>query len=235
MSPTICKEPSKKGSPFLDCGRCSSIHRIASCTDLCPHISSNSHLQDRLITMVALNDPVFVTARILAPCVSVLFVLVNQGKQHWLYLDMMDVRYNLPISDDHQTINAGYSTRSSPHIDWHTLNDTNMSYAPYQDESNEPDAPLERDPTARQQTPYADDVTQGINVQSGAGFGNGLGADERNPDPFSTSLPMRLEIEASLAYLGLPPAGGAILLMMEHKNDYVRYVEQEACDKRWLC
>ena len=54
------------------------------------------------------------------------------------------------------------------------------------------------------------------------GFGNGLGADERNLDAFGTSLPMRLEIEACLAYLLLPPAGGAMLLVFEHKNDYVR-------------
>ena len=103
-----------------------------------------------------------------------------------------------------------------------------MSYAPYQDESNEPDAPLEADPTARQgvqgqHTSYSDDVENGGDIARG-GFGNGLGADERNPDPFTTSLPVRLEAEASLAYLALPPAGPAILLMMEHKNDYVRYV-----------
>lgn len=55
------------------------------------------------------------------------------------------------------------------------------------------------------------------------GFGNGLGADERSVDPYNTSLPMRLEIEAVAAYVGLPPAGGALLLMFEHKNDYVRF------------
>ena len=93
-----------------------------------------------------------------------------------------------------------------------------MSYQSYQDESNEPDAPLDRDPTARQQTPYSDDVEAGTNVPT-TGFGN---MEERNPDPYSTSLPIRLEIEAALAYLALPPAGGAILLMLEHKSDYVR-------------
>ena len=101
-----------------------------------------------------------------------------------------------------------------------------MSYASYQDDSNEPDAPIQTDPTARglptQNTPYSDDVEGGVQIP-GTGFGNGLGADERNPDPYSTGLPMRLEIEACMAYLGLPPAGGALLLMLEHKNDYVRY------------
>ncbi|KAL9054333.1 MAG: hypothetical protein Q9162_004207 [Coniocarpon cinnabarinum] len=94
-----------------------------------------------------------------------------------------------------------------------------MSYQSYQDESHEPDDPLERDPTARQQTPYHDDVESGPNVST-TGFGN---MEERAVDPYSTSLPMRLEVEAALAYLGLPPAGGAILLMLEHKSDYVRF------------
>lgn len=39
---------------------------------------------------------------------------------------------------------------------------------------------------------------------------------------FETSLPIRLDYEACLAYLLLPPAGGVLLLVMEHKSDYVR-------------
>jgi len=42
-------------------------------------------------------------------------------------------------------------------------------------------------------------------------------------DEFSTSLPIRLDYEACLAYLLLPPAGGALLLIFEHKSDYVRF------------
>lgn len=42
---------------------------------------------------------------------------------------------------------------------------------------------------------------------------------------FETSLPLRLDYEAMLAYLLLPPAGGVLLLVLEHKSDYVRYVE----------
>jgi len=41
---------------------------------------------------------------------------------------------------------------------------------------------------------------------------------------FETSLPLRLDYEAMLAYLLLPPAGGVLLLVMERKSDYVRYV-----------
>ena len=42
---------------------------------------------------------------------------------------------------------------------------------------------------------------------------------------FETSLPLRLDHEAMLAYLLLPPAGGVFLLVVEHKSDYVRYVK----------
>lgn len=34
---------------------------------------------------------------------------------------------------------------------------------------------------------------------------------------------MRLDHEAMLAYLLLPPAGGVLLLLLEHKSDYVRF------------
>lgn len=40
---------------------------------------------------------------------------------------------------------------------------------------------------------------------------------------FETSLPLRLDHEAMLAYLGLPPAGAVLLLMLEHRSDYVRF------------
>jgi hypothetical protein len=39
---------------------------------------------------------------------------------------------------------------------------------------------------------------------------------------FETSLPIRLDYAASLAYLVIPPAGGVLLLVLEHKSDYVR-------------
>ena len=44
-----------------------------------------------------------------------------------------------------------------------------------------------------------------------------------NVNLFETSLPIRLDFEAMLAYLLLPPAGGVLLLVMEHRSDYVRY------------
>lgn len=44
-----------------------------------------------------------------------------------------------------------------------------------------------------------------------------------NASPFETSLGLSLAVESCLAYLLLPPAGGAVLLLFEHKSDYVRF------------
>ena len=44
-------------------------------------------------------------------------------------------------------------------------------------------------------------------------------------DLFETSLPLRLDHEAMMAYLLLPPAGGVFLLVLEHNSDYVRCVK----------
>ena len=52
--------------------------------------------------------------------------------------------------------------------------------------------------------------------------GNGTSSAGQGTDVFETSLGFRMEIEACLAYLLLPPAGGVILLLFEHKSDYVR-------------
>ena len=51
-------------------------------------------------------------------------------------------------------------------------------------------------------------------------------------EEFETSLPIRLDYEACLAYLLLPPAGGVLLLLVEHKSDYVRYVLSRRCRLR---
>ena len=40
---------------------------------------------------------------------------------------------------------------------------------------------------------------------------------------YETSLGLNIGIEATLAYLLLPPAGGVVLLLFEHKSDYVRF------------
>ncbi|KAM0796009.1 hypothetical protein BDR22DRAFT_938400 [Usnea florida] len=57
-----------------------------------------------------------------------------------------------------------------------------------------------------------------------AGFGGGDIENGRlDVNLFETSLPLRLDYEAMLAYILLPPAGGVFLLVVEHKSDYVRF------------
>ncbi|OAL28181.1 hypothetical protein AYO20_09509 [Fonsecaea nubica] len=46
---------------------------------------------------------------------------------------------------------------------------------------------------------------------------------DQSLEAFETSLPLRVDYEAMLAYLVLPPAGGVFLLLFEHKSDYVRF------------
>lgn len=70
-----------------------------------------------------------------------------------------------------------------------------------------------------------------------------LGSEERGQqlEAFQTSLSIRMDYEAMLAYLLLPPAGGVLLLLLEHKSDYVRFRESPvlfaalcACQKLFL-
>lgn len=50
-----------------------------------------------------------------------------------------------------------------------------------------------------------------------------LGAREGMVSEFDTSLGLRLDYEACLAYLVSPPLGAIFLLIMERKSDYVRF------------
>ncbi|EUC47356.1 hypothetical protein COCMIDRAFT_90281 [Bipolaris oryzae ATCC 44560] len=50
-----------------------------------------------------------------------------------------------------------------------------------------------------------------------------FGRSRQDIDMFTTSLGWRLDYEACLAYLLLPPAGGVLLLIFEHQSDYVRF------------
>lgn len=52
-----------------------------------------------------------------------------------------------------------------------------------------------------------------------------LGAREGMVSEFDTSLGLRLDYEACLAYLAVPPLGAILLLILERKSDYVRYVD----------
>ncbi|KAI1430404.1 hypothetical protein F5Y12DRAFT_709422 [Xylaria sp. FL1777] len=62
----------------------------------------------------------------------------------------------------------------------------------------------------------------GINTGTSAG-GIGLGGNGEFVSEFDTSLGLRLDYEAVLAYIGLPPLGAIILLILERKSDYVRF------------
>lgn len=54
------------------------------------------------------------------------------------------------------------------------------------------------------------------------GIGGGLAAHREGINEFDTSLGIRLDYEACLAYLALPPLGAIVLLILERKSDYVR-------------
>jgi hypothetical protein len=59
---------------------------------------------------------------------------------------------------------------------------------------------------------------------TGTGRRRGFGSGREDVDLFETRLGIRMDWEACLAYLALPPAGAVLLLVLEHKSDYVRYV-----------
>ncbi|KAK2750992.1 hypothetical protein FQN57_000067 [Myotisia sp. PD_48] len=123
-----------------------------------------------------------------------------------------------------------------------------MNFAPYQDQS--PDIERALSPPidgSRSKSPNirparTSPVTQGYtsngqnqsrpsigqdrgmaqNVRA-TGFGSGdVEGGRLSLGAFETSLPIRVDYEAMLAYILLPPAGGVFLLLLEHKSDYVR-------------
>ncbi|EXJ83026.1 hypothetical protein A1O3_06843 [Capronia epimyces CBS 606.96] len=125
-----------------------------------------------------------------------------------------------------------------------------MNFAPYQDESPELERALSPPPTNKGRTSLetprvrspasghrASESTTRISSDvrpypHSTAFGNdgfpnrsASAREERGQSlgAFETSLPMRLDYEAMLAYLLLPPAGGVFLLIFEHKSDYVRF------------
>lgn len=125
-----------------------------------------------------------------------------------------------------------------------------MNFAPYQDESPEVERALSpplgdanrfkspilgsprglpRSPSAQSGSLPSPTHFAGANRIHGGGQANqGYGRDVEggrwNLGAFETSLPIRMDVEAMLAYLLLPPAGGVFLLLLEHKSDYVRYI-----------
>ena len=114
-----------------------------------------------------------------------------------------------------------------------------MDFAPYQDESPEVERTFSPPPNNDLRSPLGSSPVTGQSPSNFAGEGHvhtsghgntGFGSDledgRRNLTAFDTSLPIRMDFEAMLAYLLLPPAGGVFLLLVEHKSDYVRYVTE---------
>ncbi|KAL8675827.1 MAG: hypothetical protein Q9186_007572 [Xanthomendoza sp. 1 TL-2023] len=118
-----------------------------------------------------------------------------------------------------------------------------MDFAPYQDTAPEstralsppPRRSTSRSPNPKSPPPTRDTTNPYLPAPShftddsrghDGSFGNtNLESGRANINLFETSLPLRLDYEAMLAYLLLPPAGGVFLLLVEHKSDYVRYVQ----------
>ena len=120
---------------------------------------------------------------------------------------------------------------------------TVMDFAPYQDQSPENSRALSPPPIEGRrsfspgvrspppqspiQAPQPTSNPWAPRESSARAFGNdGAGPDLESSRgrllEFETSLPIRLDYEACLAYLLLPPTGGVLLLLLEHKSDYVR-------------
>ncbi|KAH7045297.1 hypothetical protein B0J12DRAFT_155068 [Macrophomina phaseolina] len=74
---------------------------------------------------------------------------------------------------------------------------------------------------------YFGNARGSADLERGGGGGGGWsspGASGRaDLELFETRLGIRMDWEACLAYLLLPPAGGVLLLVLEHRSDYVRF------------
>lgn len=110
-----------------------------------------------------------------------------------------------------------------------------MNFAPYQDESPEVEralSPTLGDPNRSKspglQSPRVSPPVPGFSPTHRAppnqyGGQPDLEGGRLHLAAFNTSLPIRMDVEAMLAYLLLPPAGGVFLLLVEHDSDYVRF------------
>lgn len=110
-----------------------------------------------------------------------------------------------------------------------------MDFAPYQDQSPETNRALSPSHTSHPSSNPWDTSghvpARAFGSADAAGFGAAdLEGGRGGLNDFETSLPIRLDYEACLAYLLLPPAGGVLLLVMEHKSDYVRLVGGFVCE-----
>ncbi|EJT73187.1 hypothetical protein GGTG_10036 [Gaeumannomyces tritici R3-111a-1] len=77
---------------------------------------------------------------------------------------------------------------------------------------------------AGQDSGYFAGSSNGGGVGGGVGLSSGPWGDREGAmSEFDTSLGIRLDYEACLAYLAFPPLGAILLLILERKSDYVRF------------
>lgn len=150
-------------------------------------------------------------------------------------LYMLPATYHLPLTIRARTYPS--PPRRAEAFERSSL--STMNFAPYQDVDPERERALSPPPSdgRRSKSPLARDSPSRSSASppslpnpnafrdesAAAGHHVGLGDRGVHLDAFETSLPLRLDYEAMLAYLLLPPAGPVLLLMVEHKSDYVRY------------
>ncbi|KAI0594524.1 hypothetical protein F4775DRAFT_573521 [Biscogniauxia sp. FL1348] len=72
-------------------------------------------------------------------------------------------------------------------------------------------------------TAFGNTPTSGYYEIGNLGLGVGGLGGRGGVSEFDTSLGLRLDYEAALAYLGLPPLGAIVLLILERQSDYVRF------------
>lgn len=171
----------------------------------------------------------------------------QRNEPSWIHHDASFPSITFSSPSQHQFSTTTYK----PLFNSRLPSNLTMDFAPYQDTSPETHRALSPPPAAgrrstsftppsRSPAPQSPDQgpPAGANPwhQPAAAANNarGFGSDTANIeagrggrlDEFATSLPMRLDYEACLAYLLLPPAGGVFLLVVERKSDYVRYIDR---------
>ncbi|KAK8172153.1 hypothetical protein BKA80DRAFT_197668 [Phyllosticta citrichinensis] len=92
----------------------------------------------------------------------------------------------------------------------------------YFDNPDQPQHPQQQQSQQQQQHQRGSaDVERGGWGSPGGGWGQRFGREE--VDLFETRLGWRMDVEACAAYVLLPPAGAVLLLVLEHRSDYVRF------------
>ncbi|KAM7214495.1 hypothetical protein V8F06_010129 [Rhypophila decipiens] len=103
-----------------------------------------------------------------------------------------------------------------------TSYDARRSYSPqYQQRPSQFSPPPLQHP--QPQRAWSGDGIRSPVAQGMGDYFNSLGAREGMVSEFDTTLGLRLDYEACLAYLAFPPIGSILLLIFERKSDYVRF------------